>query len=97
MTQTAEPIATQEATERIVRILNSKYKKADLDQEVAAGAEELDKPQQQKLLSLLKDFEDLFDGTLGNWNTEPIDIELKPEHKPSSATSTSTITSTQSS
>ena len=84
MTQTAEPIATQEATERIVRILNSKYEKTDLDQ-VAAGAEELDEHQQKKLLSLLKDFEDLFDGTLGKWNTDPIDIETKPDHKPSSA------------
>ena len=85
MTQTAEPIATQEATERIVKILDSKYEKADLD-EVAANAEQLNKPQQRKLLSLLKDFEDLFDGTLGHWEeTEPIDIELKLEHKPSSA------------
>ena len=85
MTQTVEPIATQEATERIVKILDSKYEKADLDK-VAANAEQLlDKHQQRKLLLLLKDFEDLFDGTLGHWETEPIDIELKPEHKPSSA------------
>ena len=85
MTQTAEPIATQEATERIVKILDStKYEKADLD-EVAANAEQLNKPQQRKLLSLLKDFKDLFDRTLGHWETEPIDIELKPDHKPSSA------------
>jgi hypothetical protein len=84
MTQTAEPIATQEATERIVRILDSKYEKADLDQ-VAAGAEELDEHQQNKLLSLLKDFEYLFDGTLGKWNTDPIDIETNPDQKPSSA------------
>jgi hypothetical protein len=84
MTQTAEPIATQEATERIVRMLDSKYEKADLDQ-VAAGAEELDEHQQNKLLSLLKDFEYLFDGTLGKWNTDPIDIETNPDQKPSSA------------
>ena len=84
MTQTAEPIATREATERIVRILDSKYEKADLEQ-VAANAEDLDENQQKKLLSLLKDFEDLFDGTLGKWDTDPIDIETKPDHKPSSA------------
>jgi hypothetical protein len=84
MTQTAEPIATKEATERIVRILDSKYEKADLEQ-VAANAEDLDENQQKKLLSLLKDFEDLFDGTLGKWDTDPIDIETKPDHKPSSA------------
>ena len=75
--RTAEPIATQEATERIVKILDSKYEKADLDK-VTADAEQLGKHQQRKLLSLLKDFENLFDGTLGHWETEPIDIELKP-------------------
>ena len=37
MTQTAEPIATREATEWIVKILDSKYEKEDLDQ-VAADA-----------------------------------------------------------
>ena len=66
MMQTAEPIA-----ERIVKILDSKYEKADLD-EVAANAEQLNKPQRRKLLSLLKDFEDLFDGTLGHWETNQL-------------------------
>ena len=47
--QTAEPIAKQEATERIVKILDSKYEKAD-------NAEQVNKPQQRKLLTLLKDF-----------------------------------------
>jgi hypothetical protein len=32
---------------------------------------------------LLHKFESLFDGTLGTWNTEPIDLELKdPEAQP---------------
>jgi hypothetical protein len=32
---------------------------------------------------LLQKFESLFDGTLGTWDTEPIDLELKdPEAKP---------------
>ena len=81
MTQTAKPITMQEATERIVKILDNKYEQADLDK-VAADAEQLDKHQERKLLSLLKDFEDIFDRKLGHWETEPIDIELKPEHKP---------------
>ena len=34
------------------------------------------------LLSLLKDLEELFDGTLGNWATEHVDLELKPDSKP---------------
>jgi len=28
------------------------------------------------------EFEDLFDGTLGDWNTEPISFELKRDAKP---------------
>jgi hypothetical protein len=32
--------------------------------------------EQNELLDLLTDFEDLFDGTLGDWNTEPVSFEL---------------------
>ena len=31
---------------------------------------------------LLQDFEELFDGTLGDWDTEPVDFELKEDAKP---------------
>ena len=31
---------------------------------------------------MLLDFEDIFDGTLGHWKTEPVEIELKPGSKP---------------
>ena len=34
------------------------------------------------LLSFLEDFEELFDGTLGYWVTEPVDLELNPYYKP---------------
>ena len=81
--QTVKPITMQEATKRIVKALDNKYEQTDLDK-VADDAEQLHKHQERKLLSLLTDFEDLFDGKLGHWETEPIDIELKPEHKPSS-------------
>eukprot|EP00956_Cyclotella_meneghiniana_P001869 scaffold2043_cov39-Cyclotella_meneghiniana.AAC.3 len=37
----------------------------------------LSKDQQSQLLDLLREFEDLFDGTLGVWNTEPVSFELK--------------------
>ena len=43
----------------------------------------LSQEEQSKLLQLLKKFENLFDGTLGTWNTTPVDIELKdPNVKP---------------
>ena len=43
------------------------------------------KTKRRRLLDLLKEFDDLFDGTLGQWNTEPVKIELKPNAKPKSA------------
>ena len=79
--QTAEPIATQQATEGAVKILDSTYEKANLE-DIAANAANLDKEEKELLLTLLKDFEELFDGTLGHWDTEPVNIELKADAKP---------------
>ena len=43
----------------------------------------LTQTERDKLLKLLQKFEHLFDGTLGTWKTEPIDLELKdPNVKP---------------
>jgi hypothetical protein len=78
-----EPIATQEATERMVKILDSNYKKADLAK-VVAGTTHLDKGQREKLYRLLKEYEDLFDGSLGTWQTAPVDFELKEDAEPHS-------------
>ncbi len=39
-------------------------------------------PDQEKLLKLLTEFEDLFDGTLGDWDTEPVSLKLKEGAKP---------------
>ncbi len=41
-------------------------------------------PQQRrevKLLALLEEYRDLFDGSLGKWKAEKYDIELKPNAK----------------
>jgi hypothetical protein len=39
--------------------------------------------EQKQLLKLLQKYEHLFDGTLGTWQTDPIDLELKdPNVKP---------------
>ena len=46
------------------------------------SCDQLNKEEQQKLLALLQKFEHLFDGTVGTWHTEPVDIELKPDVKP---------------
>ena len=57
-------------------------KKADLQSVVSANCTHLSLQDQIKLLELLTEFEELFDGTLGDWNTEPVSFELKEDTKP---------------
>ena len=77
--QTAEPASTQEATERMVKILDSTYAKSDLEQLV--NASQMNGEERTLLLIFLGDFEDLCDGTLGNWSTDFVDLELNPDSK----------------
>ena len=56
--QTADPVSTREATERMVKTINSTYENADLDQ--AVNNSHLNAEGRTLLLSLLEDFEDLF-------------------------------------
>ena len=78
---TTEPASTREATEGMVKILDSTYVKADI-KHVAHNSTELNAEEGTQLLSLLKDSEEFFDCTLGDWATEPVDLELKPGSKP---------------
>ena len=40
-------------------------------------------PSEQEIpLNILNKFEDLFDGTLGTWNTAQVDLKLKDDAKP---------------
>ena len=71
--QTAEPSSTQEATK--------KMGKEDLNQ-VAINATQLYAEEITLLLGLLKDFEDFVGGTLGDWSTEPVNLELNIDSKP---------------
>ena len=70
-----------EATERATRIQAANYHKADL-RKVVEKCDNLTSPEQDKLHKLLKRYEFLFDGTLGTWNTEPYNIELKDGAQP---------------
>ena len=79
--QTAEPDSIIYATERLVKIIDSNYKNIDLNQ-VAANATQLNVEERTQVLRLLKDSEDLFDGTLGDWDTEPVNLELNTGSKP---------------
>ena len=76
--QTGEPSSTQEATELMVKILDSTYVKADLKQ-VANNATHLNAEEITLLLRLLEDFEEFFNGNLCDWVTEPINLELNSD------------------
>ena len=41
----------------------------------------MDADERSQLLGLLKDFEDLFDVTLGEWDTETVNISLNTDSK----------------
>ena len=66
----------------MIKILDAKYKKANLSKVVINNCPHLSKSDQQKLLDLLTKFEDLFDGTLGDWDTKPVTIQLKEGSRP---------------
>ena len=65
----------------MTEILDAKYEKADLDK-VVQDCTHLSPLEKQQLLALLKRYEFLFDGTLGKWTTDPVDLELKADVKP---------------
>jgi hypothetical protein len=78
-----EPDSTKELTNRAVKILDAKYEKADLPEIVETQCRHLDAHQRKELLDLLLEFEDLFDGTLGIWDTEPqytLNSRMTPNH-----------------
>jgi hypothetical protein len=61
-----EPQSTQDTTQRATRILDAKYSKEDLQSVVRDNCKHLSANQQKKLLQLLKKYELLIDGTLGD-------------------------------
>jgi hypothetical protein len=71
-----EPQSTQDATKRVTWILDTKYQKADLQSIVRDNSKHLSTNHQQKLLQLLKKYELLFDGTLGDWKTKLVSFQL---------------------
>ena len=75
--EATEPAATKEETERVTRILDAKYEKADLPKIVQENCAHLDADQQKKLLELLLRHESMFQGKLGKWVGEEVSFELK--------------------
>ena len=72
-----EPKSTEEATQRVIRILDAKYQKADLQTIVKDNCTHLSSHEQTMLLEVLKKFEPLFDGTLGDWKTKPVSLQVR--------------------
>ncbi len=64
------PWAPQNVTQRVVEILDAKYEKADLQAVVDATGPHLSLQDQNMLRELLIEYEELFDETLGDWDTE---------------------------
>jgi hypothetical protein len=77
-----EPISTHSATKRMVKILDTKYEKADLPAIIRENSSHLTAAEREKLLSVLLKFESLFDGTLGDWKLPPVSFELKEGMQP---------------
>jgi hypothetical protein len=74
--QAQEPVSTRNATKRVLEILDAKYDRANLPAIVKDNCAHPTPLHREKLLSLLLEFEWLFDGTLGDWNRPPVSIEL---------------------
>jgi hypothetical protein len=62
-------------------ILDAKYEKANIVATINS-LKHLSGMQQQQLKALFYKFEHLFDGTLGNWKTDPVSFKLKEGAKP---------------
>ena len=77
-----EPISTREANKQAVTILDEKYKKADLPAIVSDNFNHLDSLQQAKLLASLEKNDELFDDTLGDFQTDPVRFDLQLGTKP---------------
>jgi hypothetical protein len=77
-----EPQTLRDEYSRATKILDSEYKPASLD-DVIKTCENLHVEEQHQLKILLQKYEHLFDGTLGEFNMEPISLQLMdPNCKP---------------
>ena len=70
-----------ESTERIQSILDAKYEPANL-KDIVEESKHLSETEQELLSQLLNKYKSIFDGTLGTWKDETLDIELKPNVSP---------------
>ena len=74
--------STISSTRRMCRILDAKYKSYDLNKVMDEQFQHLNATERYRLLNILNKSKDLFDSTLGTWNTTMVDLELKDDAKP---------------
>ena len=79
--QTVEPASTIEATDILVKIIDSIYVNENFTQ-IADNVTHMDSEDRTQLLELLKYFEDLCDITLGDFYTDPVELDLNSASKP---------------
>jgi hypothetical protein len=77
-----EPQTLRDEYSRATKILDAEYKQASLDDAIKT-CENLHVEEQHQLKALLQKYEHLFDGTLGEFNVEPISLQMMdPKYKP---------------
>jgi hypothetical protein len=77
----SEPEHVHAANKRQNHILDAKYEAADL-KEIIKSISTINKIERNKLLQLLRKYEHLFDGTLGDFETSEDKFDLKENAKP---------------
>ena len=71
-----EHISTQEGTKRTIKLLDTDYKKANLP-EIDKDTCGLSSVEQWKLFRLFEKYEDFFDGTHEDFDTNPVKFDLQ--------------------
>jgi hypothetical protein len=71
-----EPQTLRDEYSRATKILDAEYKPASLD-DVIKTCENLHAEEQHQLKELLQKYEHLFDGTLGEFNMDPLPISIQ--------------------
>ena len=77
-----ESTVVKEVTNQVTRILDAMYERADLNKIIETNCKHLSSIQQKLMLNLLKEFEPLLDGTLGTFQTNPVDCLLYTSPSP---------------
>ena len=69
----------QNLTKQTVKILDASYKKANLAEVLDKNCGHLLSIQQNSMLKLWTKYKELLNGTLGDFQTDPVNLELKKD------------------